>query len=230
VGSWLCAVADGMGGHAAGDVASATVISAIRSFDAASDPGCLTAVLGSAVNAANRQLAARAAADPGLADMGSTLTAMLWSGAHVAIGHIGDSRAYRLRNQALAQITEDHVVSNLVAAPMPARIGGYLVRFLDARPGWSADLTLRSVLPGDRYLICSDGLSGFVGPEAIRDALADGGDLARAADDLVRLAYAAGAPDNVTLVAVDVPDGTWQEQREVSALVLGAAASVAAAP
>jgi serine/threonine protein phosphatase PrpC len=229
VGRWLCAVADGMGGHAAGDVASATVISAIRSFDVAADPGRLTATLGSAVDAANRQLAAKAAADPGLAGMGSTLTAMLWSGTHVAIGHIGDSRAYRLRNQALAQITEDHVVSNLVAAPMPARIGEYLVRFLDARPGWSPDLTLRPVLPGDRYLICSDGLSSFVGPDAIRDALAVRGDLAHAADDLIQLAYAAGAPDNVTLIAVDIPDGTWQE-RGGSPLVLGAAASVAGAP
>jgi PPM family protein phosphatase len=229
VGRWLCAVADGMGGHAAGDVASATVISAIRSFDVAADPAHLTAVLGSAVDAANRQLAARAAADPGLAGMGSTLTAMLWSGTHVAIGHIGDSRAYRMRNQVLAQITEDHVVGNLVAAPMPARIGRYLVRFLDARPGWSPDLTLRSVLPGDRYLICSDGLSGFVGPDAIRDALADGGDLARAADDLIRLAYAAGAPDNVTLIAIGVPDGSWQERVD-SPLVLGAVARLADAP
>jgi protein phosphatase len=217
-----------MGGHAAGDVASATVISAIRSFDVAADPWCLTEVLGSAVNAANRQLAAKAAADPGLVGMGSTLTAMLWSGTHVAIGHIGDSRAYRLRNQVLAQITEDHVVRNLVSAPMPAQIGEYLVRFLDARPGWSPDLTLRAVLPGDRYLICSDGLSGFVGPDAIRDVLVGGGDLAHAANDLIQLAYAAGAPDNVTLIAMDLPDGNWQERGD-SPLVLGAAASVAGA-
>ncbi len=225
-GRWLCAVADGMGGHDAGDVASATVIDAIRPFDVATDTEGLTTILGAAIGAANRQLAAKAEADPGLASMGSTLTAMLWSGSHVAIAHIGDSRAYRLRHQVLKQITEDHVVSNLVATPMPEPISAYLVRFLDARPGWSPDLTLRSAAPGDRYLICSDGLSAVVSPGAIREVLADGGDVDHAADSLVRLAYSAGAPDNVTVIVVDVPDGAWQE-REGSSLVLGAAARLA---
>jgi protein phosphatase len=217
-----------MGGHAAGDVASATVIDAIRSFDVVTDPGQLTTVLGSAVSAANRQLAAKAAADQDLAGMGSTLTAMLWSGSHMAIAHIGDSRGYRLRNRALEQITEDHVVSNLVATPMPTRISGYLVRFLDARPGASPDLTLRTVLPGDRYLICSDGLSGFVATDTIRDALADEEDVGKAADSLVQLTYAAGAPDNVTVIVVNAPDGKWWE-REGSPLILGAAARLGSA-
>jgi protein phosphatase len=111
-----------MGGHAAGDVASATVIDALQPFDAATDPRHLTAALGSAIRAANSRLAVRAEGVPALTGMGSTLTAMLWSGNHVAVAHIGDSRAYLLRDRVLRQITEDHVLSNLVAAPMPARI------------------------------------------------------------------------------------------------------------
>jgi protein phosphatase len=218
-------VADGMGGHAAGDVASATVIEAIRAFDLeASDPRQLTAILRTAVHAANEQLTERSRVDPGLAGMGSTMTAMLWLGSNVAIANIGDSRAYLLRNRVLRQITEDHVLANLVANPMPAQTGSYLVRFLDARPGWSPDLTLRAAYPGDRYLICSDGLSSVVGLDAIRDVLVHVGDLDQAVADLTRLAHEAGAPDNVTLIAADMPDGTWQERHGVP-LVLGAAAS-----
>ena len=226
-GRWLCAVADGMGGHAAGDVASATVIEAIRAFDVdASDPGQLTTILGAAVQEANKQLAEKVQTDPGLASMGSTLTAMLWSGRHVAVANVGDSRAYLLRDRVLRQITEDHVLANLVASPMPAQTAAYLVRYLDARPGWSPDLTLRAARPGDRYLICSDGLNGVVSPEVICDVLTDVGDLDQAVAELIRLAHEAGAPDNVTLIAIDVPGGVWQE-RQGTPIVLGAAATVA---
>jgi PPM family protein phosphatase len=138
VGRWLCAVADGMGGHAAGDVASATVIDSVRPLDlAVEEPGNLTAVLGAAVRSANDRLAGKVSADTSLANMGSTLTALLWSGSHLAVANIGDSRAYLLRNGILRGITEDHVMSKLVADPMPTGISEYLVRFLDARPGWS---------------------------------------------------------------------------------------------
>jgi protein phosphatase len=216
-----------MGGHAAGDVASATVIEAIRAFDVdACDPSQLTTILGTAVQEANRQLAEKVQADPGLASMGSTLTAMLWSGRHVAVANVGDSRAYLLRDGLLRQITEDHVLANLVATPMPAQTAAYLVRYLDARPGWSPDLTLRAACPGDRYLICSDGLTGVVGPEVMRDALTGAGDVDQAVAELIRLAHEAGAPDNVTLIAIDVPDGVWQE-RQGTPVVLGAAATVA---
>ncbi len=225
-GRWLCAVADGMGGHAGGDVASATVIEAIRAFDIAeNDPGHLTAILGAAVRAANEQLSDKVHADPGLTSMGSTLTAMLWSGSHVAVANVGDSRAYLLRNGTLRRLTEDHIVSKLVDSPMPAQIGGYLVRFLDARPGWSPDLTLRTTLPGDRYLICSDGLNGFVSDDAIREALVTAATLDQAAADLIGLAHRVGAPDNVTVIVMDVPNGIWQE-RGGRPLNLGAAASL----
>jgi serine/threonine protein phosphatase PrpC len=229
VGRWLCAVADGMGGHAAGDVASATVIEAVREFDfAVEDPGKLTGILARAVRAANDSMAARARSGRGLEGMGSTLTALLWSGDRVAVANIGDSRGYLLRGGRLRQLTEDHVLSKLVASPMPPEIGGYLVRFLDARPGWSPDVRLHTARPGDRYLICSDGLSGVLPSGVIRDVLADAGDLDEAAGTLVALVHEAGAPDNVTLVAVDVPDGTWAE-RHGAPVVLGAAAAMAAA-
>jgi PPM family protein phosphatase len=226
-GRWLCAVADGMGGHAAGNVASATVVDAVRRFDTAAGTGQLTEVMGTAVRAANSQLAAASAGSR--AGMGSTLTAMLWSGTHVAVAHIGDSRAYLLRGGSLRQITEDHVLSNLVAAPRPASISAYLVRFLDARPGWSPDLTLRTVQPGDRYLICSDGLSGFASHEAIAAVLTGGGDASQAADGLIALAYRAGAPDNVTVIVADLPDGAWRK-RDGEPLVAGAAAELAGNP
>jgi protein phosphatase len=228
VGRWLCAVADGMGGHAAGDTASATVVDAIRQFDVeADDSGQLTLILGKAVRAANERLTARGNDDGTLAGMGSTLTAMLWSGSYVAVANIGDSRAYLLRDGCLRQITEDHVLSKLVASPMPPQIGEYLVRFLDARPGRSPDLTLRAVRPRDRYLICSDGLSSVIEAEIIRDVLGAAGHMEQAVTELVRLAHEAGAPDNVTVVAADLPDGIWQEP-EGRPVVVGAAASLAA--
>lgn len=228
VGRWLCAVADGMGGHVGGDIASATVIDAVRQFDVAPEgPGQMTAVLGAAVREANQRMAARVLDEPGLASMGSTLTALLWSGSTLVVANIGDSRAYRLRDGVLTRLTEDHVLSNLVASPMPSGIGEYLVRFLDRRPGWSPDLTLRTAMPGDRYLICSDGLSGVLSADRIGEVLTDSGDPGQAVETLIRETYAAGAPDNVTVIAVDLPEGTWQE-RDQDPVVVGAAASLAA--
>jgi len=229
VGRWLCAVADGMGGHVGGDAASATVIDAVRQFDIASEnPGQMTAILGAAVREANKRIAARVLEEPDLASMGSTLTALFWSGSTAVVANIGDSRAYRLRDGILMQLTEDHVLSNLVANPMPSGISEYLVRFLDRRPGWSPDLTLRTAIPGDRYLICSDGLSGVLSADRIREVLTDSGDLDQAVETLIQETYAAGAPDNVTVIAVDLPEGTWQE-RDGSPIVVGAAANLAEA-
>ena len=140
------------------------------------------------------------------------------------MANIGDSRAYLLRNRVLRPLTEDHVLSNLVANPRPQAIGSFLVRFLDARPGWSADLTLHTAHPGDRYLICSDGLSGFVTANAIQDVATCVDEADQAVAELLGLATTAGAPDNVTVIVMDVPDGTWQERVE-NPLVLGAAAA-----
>jgi protein phosphatase len=202
------------------------VIEAIRSFDVrADDSARLTTILSTAVRAANSQLTARARVNSRLGNMGSTLTAILWFSGHFAVANIGDSRAYLLRNSVLRPLTEDHVLSNLIANPRPPEIGSYLVRFLDARPGWSADLTLHTAQAGDRYLICSDGLSGLVSADAIRDVATHVDEADQTVVELLDLATAAGAPDNVTVIVMDVPGGTWQERVE-NPLVLGAAASL----
>jgi len=227
VGRWLCAVADGMGGHVAGDIASATVIDAVRRFDiAAGNRGQITTILGDAVREANQRLTARAQAEPGLATMGSTLTAMSWSGSDLVVANIGDSRAYRLRGGYLKRLTEDHIMSKLVASPMPSQISEHLVRFLDGRPGWSPDLTPLTARPGDRYLLCSDGLSAVLSEDVIRDTLAHADDVDQAVEALVRQTHEAGAPDNVTVIAVDSPDGAWQE-RDGEPVILGSAATLA---
>ena len=229
MGRWLCVVADGMGGHVAGNVASAAAVEAIRPFDVdVGSPGQLMSVLGRAVSAASGQLAAMIGADRSLAGMGTTLTAMLWSGSHTAVANIGDSRAYLLRRRTLTQISEDHIMGKLVANPAPAQISAVLVRYLDGSPGRSPDLTLRMMLPGDRYVICSDGLSGVLEPRVIGDVLTSVADADQAVAGLIQLAHEAGAPDNVTVIVADVPDGIWRAP-EGSRLVLGAAGSQARA-
>jgi len=225
VGRWLCAVADGMGGHVAGGVASTAVVDALHSFDVdVSSPKELTSVLGHAVAAANGRLAAMIAADPSLGGMGSTLVAMLWTDNNVAVANIGDSRAYLARRGALTRITEDHIMSKLVANPAPSHIGAFLVRYLDGRLDRSADLTRHATLPGDRFLICSDGLSGVLEPGIIRDVLISVKDADEAVTELIRLTHEAGAPDNVTVVIADTPEPAWRAL-EGTPLILGAAAS-----
>jgi serine/threonine protein phosphatase PrpC len=203
-GRWLFAVADGMGGHAAGEVASAAVIESLRAHDADVGTGALLEVLGHAVTEANAAIAQRAADDPARFGMGTTLTAMLWSGDQAALVHIGDSRAFRLRDSHLRQITEDHVLGNLVSNA--GALAPVLSRYLDGRPDRSPDLGLRELRAGDRYLICSDGLSPVVSAEAIGAVLASAADTADAVRQLVALAEQAGGPDNVSVIVIDVQE------------------------
>jgi PPM family protein phosphatase len=221
-GRWLFAVADGMGGHAAGEVASATVIESLRAHDSDVGADALLEVLGHAVTEANAEVARRAAEDPARFGMGTTLTAMLRSGNTAALVHIGDSRAFRLRDGQLHQITEDHVLGNLVSNA--GSLAPVLSRYLDGRPDRSPDLGLRELLAGDRYLICSDGLSPVVSAEAIGATLAATADPANAVRQLVALAEEAGAPDNVSVIVIDVRDpGVGSEPAEP--VTLGAAAA-----
>jgi protein phosphatase len=205
-GRWLYAVADGMGGHAAGEVASAAVIETLRSQDAEVDPGALLETLSRAVAEANAEVARRAAEDPARRGMGTTLTAMLCSGDRAALIHIGDSRAFRLRDGQLRQITEDHVMSKLVSNA--GELGEFIVRFLDGRPDRSPDLGLRDLRPGDRYLLCSDGLSPIVSDPAILEVLAGTTAPEAAVRELVALAEAEGAPDNISVIVIDVREGS----------------------
>ena len=156
--------------------------------------------------------------DPEFADSGSTLTAMLWSGSRLALVHIGDTRAYLLRDGGLFQITHDHsVVQSLIdagrltpeeAVTHPQR--SLLLRALSASGGGDAgtpDLSLHEAQAGDRYLLCSDGLTSVVPAAAIRDTLsAPESSPETAVRQLIDLANAAGGPDNIACVVADVTE------------------------
>ncbi|MBO2457138.1 PP2C family protein-serine/threonine phosphatase [Actinomadura violacea] len=211
-GPALLAVADGMGGHPHGDVASAAAITAVADPPAGGDPA---AALAAAVARASARLEELAAGDPELHGMGTTLTAMAWDGAGFAVAHIGDSRAYLLRGGALFQITRDHtMVQSLVdggritpdeAADHPR--ASLLVRALQSGGDQRPDLFRQDAAPGDRYLLCSDGVSGFVPAGTIRDVLAGAARPAVAVARLIALADAAGGLDNITCVVADVVAG-----------------------
>jgi protein phosphatase len=203
-GRWLRAIADGMGGHVAGEIASATVIDALAGYDSAVAPKDLIQVLSRAVGQANAAIRARTQTDTGLRTMGTTLTATLWSGHVFALAHIGDSRAYLLRDGRLRQLTEDHTLRNLVAnAGGNPQMANAMSRYLDGRPDRSPDLSLREALPGDRYLLCSDGLSGVLSPGEIQSALTSADNPGNVIERLIHAANKAGGPDNITAIIID---------------------------
>lgn len=211
-GPRLLAVADGMGGHAAGEVASsATIDELLHVENGAGDSDTLDS-LNAAVVAANDRIRQLVLDDPRREGMGTTLTALLWTGTDIRVAHIGDSRAYLLRDGKLRQLTHDHTfVQTLVdegrisadeANIHPAR--SLILKALDGKPDPEPDLDILEVRPGDRLLLCSDGLSGVVSNDTLRDTLINQRDLGQAADELVELALRGGAPDNVTVVVADV--------------------------
>ena len=224
-GPHLLAVADGVGGNAAGEVASAATITTIAPLDA-EDPGSdLVGALADAVATANLRLQELIISDPSIEGMGTTLTALLWSEGYAALCHIGDSRAYLLRDGQLIQITRDHtLVQSLVdegkiaeddVATHPYR--SLLLRALDGRTIAETDLTPLETYLGDRYLLCSDGLSGVVSEQTLYQMLASVRDLDEVTLRLVELAIEGGGPDNITCIVADVIDArsslvppTWQ--------------------
>lgn len=210
LGRMLVAVADGLGGHVAGDVASATAIDVLRSYDRPVDPTGLAATLGQAVKDVNETIRRKATAEPALTGMATTLVALMWAGTLAVLANLGDSRAYLLRRTTDADhtvlITEDHTYSHLVAdaADVP-NLPERLSRFLDGRAdGRSPDLTFWKLQPGDRFLLCSDGLSSYVPHDLIHAAMASSDSLDDVADRLVSLALDHGGLDNVTVIVVDV--------------------------
>jgi serine/threonine protein phosphatase PrpC len=207
-GRVLFAVADGLGGHTAGDTASTAVINTLRPYDQPAPPDTLPAVLGGAIHQANTVLRNLVAADPALRGMGTTLVALMWSEDQAVLANIGDSRAYLLRDGTLRQITEDHTYAHLLAdaadvPTLPERISRYLDGLADGR---SPDISYRDLRPGDRLLLCSDGLSGVVPTEDVLATLSTVHDREDAADRLVALANELGGPDNITVIVVDVAD------------------------
>jgi protein phosphatase len=205
-GRSLFAVADGLGGHVAGDVASTTVIEALRRYDRQVAPDHLAPTLGQAIHDANGALLHKLEADPKLAGMGTTLVAMLWSDTHAALANVGDSRAYRLRGSQLTQITEDHTYANLVAdAACVPELPDRMARFLDGRTdGRSPDITIQSLHPGDRVLLCTDGLSGVVPSDQILDSMASSEEPDEVVNRLIAMATDRGGPDNITVIVIDV--------------------------
>lgn len=214
-GPHLLAMADGMGGHAGGDVASSTVIGALVDLDGESLGGRdASQALLDRIHAANREIGDQVRSEPKLEGMGTTLIAMLRSRDTVVLAHIGDSRAFMVRDGQVTQVTKDHsFVQSLVdegritadeAKTHPQR--SLVTRVLTGADDDEPDLVVRQGRAGDRYLICSDGLSDYVARETIDEVLTGTSDPAECAERLVALALRAGAPDNVTVVIGDLVD------------------------
>ncbi|MFJ2828715.1 Stp1/IreP family PP2C-type Ser/Thr phosphatase [Streptomyces sp. NPDC087263] len=235
-GPRLLAIADGMGGQAAGEVASSEVISTIVALDDDVPGSDILTSLGTAVQRANDQLRMMVEEDPQLEGMGTTLTALLWTGQRLGLVHVGDSRAYLLRDGVLTQITQDHTwVQRLVdegriteeeATTHPQR--SLLMRALGSGDHVEPDLSIREVRAGDRYLICSDGLSGVVSHQTMEDTLASYQGPQETVQQLIELALRGGGPDNITVIIADVLDidggDTLAAQLSDTPVVVGAVA------
>jgi serine/threonine protein phosphatase PrpC len=209
-GPRLLAVADGMGGMAAGEVASNIVVAALAPLDEDAPGADLVDALKAAIFDANQQLRAAVESNSSLEGMGTTLTAMLFSGTRIGLVHVGDSRAYVMRDGELTQITRDDTYVQMLvdegritedeAATHPQR--SLLTRALtglDLDPEFS----VREAQLGERYLLCSDGLSSVVSAETMAEALLLD-DPRQAADRLIALALRGGGPDNITCIVADV--------------------------
>ncbi|MCW2507716.1 MAG: pstP [Modestobacter sp.] len=209
-GPRLLAVADGMGGHAAGDVASKVVIAALEHLDDDAPSGDLLQALRQAVFDGSEHLREVIREAPHLEGMGTTLTAVLFAGGRLGLCHVGDSRAYLMRDGELNQITHDDTfVQTLIddgriteeeANSHPQR--SLLLRALNGQDV-EPDLSMRDARAGDRYLLCSDGLSGVVTFETLAQAMHEP-DPQATADRLIELALRSGGPDNITCIVADV--------------------------
>jgi PPM family protein phosphatase len=237
--SRLLAVADGMGGHAHGEVASAVAIGVVAEADAGLDNADLHSVdllatLRTAMDEVARRLTDAADSDPSLRGTGTTLVAMLVDGTRVGVAHVGDSRAYLLRDGDLHQLTHDHtLVQSLVdegritadeAADHPRR--SVLVRTLQEGSPAEPDLFSVEGRIGDRFLVCSDGVTGVLTDDEIHDVLADVPEPADAVDRIIELANDGGGPDNITCVVADLVDGTHSD---AGGFLFGAAAEASSA-
>jgi len=233
-GPRLLAMADGMGGHAGGDIASSTVIGALVDLDgeALASSEASTALL-QRISAANDELAEMAKVEPRLQGMGTTLIAILRSHNKLVLAHIGDSRAFLARDGKLTQITKDHsFVQSLVdegritedeAIGHPQR--SLVTRVLTGQQDDEPDVMVREARIGDRYLIASDGLTDYVAGDTIAELVLAGQPPGSTADRLVDLALKAGAPDNVTVVIGDVVDLTKVAAPPTQPQIVGAAAT-----
>jgi len=225
----LLVVADGMGGAAAGDLASAVAIDAIRRVDRPTSGDEMLEALAGAIHKANDRIADLVEADLSLDGMGTTVTGALFDGTQLGLAHIGDSRAYLLRDGHLEQLTHDHSwVQSLIdegkidsdeAAMHPHR--SLLLKVLNGQPANDPDLSMVPVAAGDRLLFCSDGLCGLVDDPVIEELLKTG-EPADALACLLQEAHAQGGIDNITIIVADVIEDEAGDSSEP--VVLGAAA------
>ncbi|NVM99185.1 PP2C family serine/threonine-protein phosphatase [Arthrobacter sp. SDTb3-6] len=219
-GKHLAVVADGMGGHAGGDVASASTVLDLIHLDRDGYEGDDAGThLADEIQTANSLLSELVHVNPKLAGMGTTVTALLLSGQRLAYAHIGDSRAYRFKNGVFEQMSTDHTfvqrmidegrMTEAEAEVHPHK--NVLMRVLgdvDASP--ELDLKFYDVEPGERWLLCSDGLN-FVRHEMVEEVVRHTSSLAHCAETLIDLTLAAGSPDNVTVVVFDVAEATPED-------------------
>lgn len=213
----LYLVADGMGGHSAGQVASELAADAarraIQTLEGAS--ASLAEKLRYAVASANRVIYGAAQQRPELSGMGTTLVAFLGDTTRAALAHVGDSRAYLVRGGRIRQLTDDHsIVGDLLrrreisedaAREHPHR--HVLTRALGVRPAVEPDLAELTPQPGDVFVLCSDGLTNHVADQEIAKAIADEPDLHEACESLIELANARGGEDNSTVVLARCEEG-----------------------
>ncbi|MEO6956459.1 MAG: PP2C family serine/threonine-protein phosphatase [Antricoccus sp.] len=228
-GPRLLAVADGMGGHVGGEVASKVVIAAVEYLDEDAPSANMLAALREATGYATDHLREVVHDKPELDGMGTTLTALLFGSSRIALCHVGDSRAYQLRAGKLTQITHDDTfvqalidegrITEEEASVHPQR--SVILRALNGADV-DPDLSIREARVGDRYLLCSDGLTSFVSKDTVLDGLSID-DPDDAADRLIDLALRAGGPDNVTVIVADVVDDEDGETAPDSPVVDGAA-------
>jgi len=215
-GPHLIAVADGMGGAAGGDIASSIAVAHLAGLEGeALGPDEALDRLKEAIAEAHADIVERAHNDPELSGLGTTVTAILRSGSSLAMAHIGDSRGYLLRDGVLDQVTSDHTfvqhlvdtgrISQADAEKHPKR--NLVLRVLgDIDADVPVDISVREARVGDRWMLCSDGLSGVVSRTTMLETLIEVDDPGDCADALVAIALSAGAPDNVTCIIGDVVD------------------------
>jgi protein phosphatase len=238
VGRHLAVVADGMGGHAGGDVASAATVLDMIHLDHDDYDGDAGTVLADEIQTANSLLSELVHINPKLAGMGTTVTALLLAEGKLHFAHIGDSRAYRLRDGEFEQVSIDHTfVQRLIdegrLRPEEAETHPHknvLMRVLgdvDASP--ELDLDTLAVQAGERWLLCSDGLN-YVAGHVVERTVRETKDLAECADLLVELTLEAGAPDNVTVVVLDIAEPTRDDVRTAAVDVVPAPAAGTSAP
>jgi protein phosphatase len=202
-------VADGMGGHLAGDVASQIAVDVITEETERGD-GDKDALV-SAIKRANAEIFEKSQNDPNLSGMGTTCTMVVVAGSEARVAHVGDSRAYILRDGTLTQLTDDHTLVNRMvkegrlrpedADRHPQR--SIITRALGVDANVKVDYRTLQLKQGDRLLLCSDGLTSMISAGSIQRVLGEAADPEMAADDLVRLANDAGGEDNITVVIID---------------------------